>query len=38
VQMPAYIPVAALVVGALGLRIAARIARSREQQALAVTS
>jgi hypothetical protein len=38
VQMPAYIPVAALVVGALALRIAARIARSREQQPVAVTS
>jgi methionine sulfoxide reductase heme-binding subunit len=37
-KMPAYIPVAALVVGAIGLRIAARIARSREQQGLALTS
>jgi methionine sulfoxide reductase heme-binding subunit len=38
VQMPAYIPIAALVVAALALRIAARIARSREQQPVGVTS
>ena len=38
ISTPAYIPVATLVVGALALRIAARIARSHGQQPLAVTS
>ena len=37
VMIPEYIPAAAIVLGALGLRIAARIARTRERNAVAAT-